>query len=222
MFALDTPSVLYVSVLFGGYSLLWAVKRREVLRKTGTDPDVMGCSTDRLQGYIATVMNVMTGFVVVLIAVHAVAPRTGWGLNRLSPLEGGWFDLTGLVVGLAGLALSRAAQTAMGTAWRVGIDEQQATPLVTAGIFRHVRNPTYSGLFLVMAGLWLVWPTPLVTLFVALFVFMIEVQVRREEEYLITLHGERYEAYAERTPRYLPRMSRREPGPTHIRDAKNS
>ena len=203
---LDIPSVLYVSALFVGYMLLWAIKRRSMMRGTGTDPDVMALSTDRLQRYMAAAMKAMSLFAITLIAVHAAGPQDAWGLRRLALLDGAWFDLTGFLIGLAGLWLCRIAQSTMGAEWRVGIDESQATSLMTSGIFSLVRNPTYSGLFLVMAGFWLIWPTPMVTLFVVLFVFIIEVQVRVEEQHLLDLHGEEYERYLGRAGRYLPKV----------------
>jgi len=92
----------------------------------------------------------------------------------------------------------------MGSAWRVGIDTERRTALVTTGIYRRVRNPTYLGLHLVNLGLWVIWPTTLVASFAVLFLIVMDLQVRAEEEFLLSTHGERYKSYAATTWRYVP------------------
>jgi protein-S-isoprenylcysteine O-methyltransferase Ste14 len=208
--AVDMPSTLYVAALFLGYLLLWATKRRQMMRALSTDPNVMARSESSLQRYLALVMRIMTLSALALIVVHAVGSHHTWGLARVAPLDSVWIDLIGLLVGLVGLWMCHHAQSTMGANWRVGIDVEAPTSLVTSGAFRYVRNPTYTGLFLLMGGLWLVWPTPLVTLFIMLFVLTIEVQVRVEEEHLHALHGHEYGEYLTHTGRYLPRWKKRQ------------
>lgn len=200
----DLRGTVYAAILFGGYLALWTVKRYRQRRVTGEDPEVFGEATDRLQQYFARVTKVLTGAVVLLLIVHAVGPNDVWGFRRLTPLDAPWVDHLGLAVGLGGLVLCYVAQTTMGTSWRVGIDEENRTPLVTTGIFGYVRNPTYLGLFLVNAGFWLIWPTCTVATFGLLFGFFLETQVRCEEQHLLTDHGDAYQRYLTRTKRYFP------------------
>jgi protein-S-isoprenylcysteine O-methyltransferase Ste14 len=84
------------------------------------------------------------------------------------------------------------------------IDEEARPPLVTSGVYRYVRNPTYAGLFALNGGLWLIWPTPAVAAFALAFYLLIEMQVRCEEEYLLRAHGEEYRRYAAQVGRYVP------------------
>lgn len=202
---LDMPGTLYASVLFAGYALLWTLKRRSQLLATGIDPDVFAQRpSDRLQGYISGVSRVLQAYVAVLLVAHALAPATTWGLQRLPQLDHPGVDEIGLLFGVAGLTLCWYAQRTMAASWRVGIDERNATELVMDGPFRFVRNPTYSGLFALTLGFWLIWPTWAVLLFASLFIFMLEVQVRCEEEHLFRHHGETYARYFARTKRYVP------------------
>lgn len=201
---MDIPATIFVAVLFGGFVALWAIKRAELRRRDGVDPLVMGASTDPLQRYFARMTVVIEAAFVVLIVLHAAGLYDVWGFQRLPAFDPAWVDVLGFCVGLAGLALCRWAQVSMGGAWRVGIDEERRTELVEAGPFRRVRNPTYSGLFLLVLGVWLIWPTPLVALVSLLFVVLLEVQVRAEERFLLERHGDRYVAYQGRTKRYVP------------------
>ena len=185
----DLIGLLSVGILFVGYLLLWRAKRVQVHQATGRDPEVMGAADDRLQRYFAVVTLVMTLCVVLLIGLHGLGDESWWGLRRLWIFDGSWWDGLGLAMGIVGLLLCWVAQRTMGTAWRVGIDERHETGLVTHGIYARLRNPTHTGLFLLCGGFWLIWPTPAVACWVLMFAFFLEIQVRCEEQHLLTLHG---------------------------------
>jgi protein-S-isoprenylcysteine O-methyltransferase Ste14 len=112
--------------------------------------------------------------------------------------------LLGFMLGLLGLGLCRIAQVTIGKSWRVGIDEQTKPGLVTNGMYRYIRNPTYSGLYLLCIGVWLINPTILYSYWILLFFVMMEFQVRCEEEYLESIYGNEYLEYCKRTKRYIP------------------
>jgi protein-S-isoprenylcysteine O-methyltransferase Ste14 len=197
--------VAYVCTLFGGYLAVWRTKRALQRRATGVDPDVLGRSTRPLQRYFARMTRVLTAAAIGLIAGHAAA--LPWPpFTRFAALDDRWADHVGLAVGIAGLLLCALAQRDLGSAWRVGIDEATRTPLVQRGLYAHVRNPTYLGLFLVLAGFWLVWPSASVAAFGLVLFVLMEVQVRCEEEHLEAQHGEAYRVWRARTRRYLPHL----------------
>ncbi|MGH7486594.1 MAG: methyltransferase family protein [bacterium] len=126
-------------------------------------------------------------------------------LEPIPALDGAFSNTVGLIVAIAGIGLTFAAQLAMGDSWRVGVDPEERTELVTNGPFRLVRNPIYSAMLPTVFGLALMVPSALaiaaiVTLFVAL-----ELQVRLvEEPYLQQVHGAEYVDYAARVGRFVP------------------
>ena len=126
-------------------------------------------------------------------------------LEPIPALDGAVGNAVGLVLGIGGIALTFGAQLAMGDAWRVGVDPEERTELVTDGPFRLVRNPIYSAMLPTVFGLVLMVPSvvaiaAIVTLFVAL-----ELQVRLvEEPYLLQVHGDDYADYAARVGRFVP------------------
>jgi protein-S-isoprenylcysteine O-methyltransferase Ste14 len=78
--------------------------------------------------------------------------------------------------------------------------------LVTTGIYQALRHPQYLGLILVTLG-WLVhWPTLPGLLMWPLLVGAYVRQARREESDLAQQYGSLYEAYAQRTPGWIPRI----------------
>lgn len=201
-----TIETVSVVALFLGYVGLWRLKRTRDLRLTGVDPEVLARATTPVQAYFAGVVWLMTAFVVAIIGLHAFGPDAWPPLVRVGVLNPGWFDLVGGVVGVVGLGLCAIAQVTMGSSWRVGIDIDHRTDLVTGGIYRWIRNPTYLGLHVMNLGLWLIWPTTLVAAYAVLFFVVMDIQVRAEEEHLASSHGDAYRAYAARTWRYVPRL----------------
>lgn len=168
------------------------------------DPKVLAKATSPVQAYFARLVNVFTILVVGLIVFHGFI-RIPTGLTaRLALIEHAAFDIAGGVLGVLGLSVCWLAQRTMGNSWRVGIDKENKTPLVTNGIFRLIRNPTYLGLHVLNLGVWFIWPTAAVGFYAVLFFVVIEIQVRAEEEYLAKLHGDRYRTYKKRSWRYLP------------------
>lgn len=146
----------------------------------------------------------------VALVVGFAAPIAGLlGLRTL-----GWVDhlpinIIGLVLAVAGIALTLGAQLRMGSEWRIGVDETEQTRLVTDGLFDVVRNPIFTAMALTGLGLTLMVPTVLaVTAFVALLVAL-HLQVRVvEEPYLRVLHGDSYVRYAADTGRFLPGLGK--------------
>jgi protein-S-isoprenylcysteine O-methyltransferase Ste14 len=120
------------------------------------------------------------------------------------------FDTTavhvaGIVVFALGLAATIASQLAMGTSWRVGVDESERTELVTSGVFAAVRNPIYTAMIASFAGLALLVPGPVSFGSVILLVIALEMQTRLvEEPHLRRVHGGTYLDYGSRVGRFVP------------------
>ncbi|MDX2395247.1 MULTISPECIES: methyltransferase family protein [unclassified Streptomyces] len=141
-------------------------------------------------------------------AVAPVAALTG--LPALVGIEEPAVHWTGLLVTLAGMALTLASQTNMGASWRVGVDAGERTALVTDGLFAHVRNPVFTAMVSTAAGLALMVPNWIALLALAALVAAVQLQVRVvEEPYLSTVHADAYNAYTARTGRFLPGIGKR-------------
>jgi protein-S-isoprenylcysteine O-methyltransferase Ste14 len=108
-------------------------------------------------------------------------------LGRAGPVIGTWLSFLGLALIVLG--------------WR---QIHKGNGLVTTGIYRFVRHPQYTGIFLFALGWLLHWPTittlalwPILT---AAYVWL----ALREEREIATKFGEEYQRYASRTPRFFP------------------
>jgi len=132
-----------------------------------------------------------------------------WWLSQLAPatnVDWVWLPWLAGVLFAAGLTLMFAS---IWTLWRAHttvnpFHPERARHLVTAGVYWISRNPIYLGDALLLAGVvcWLGQPMGLLVL--ALFVLFIDrVQIRDEERALVERFGQAFEAYRERTRRWI-------------------
>lgn len=131
-------------------------------------------------------------------------------LAGLAPLiDTAWLPGLGLVVAVLGVGLTLAAQISMGDSWRIGVDEDERTDMVTDGAFAIVRNPIFSAMVLTAIGLTAMVPNVVSVIGLVALVVALELQVRVvEEPYLAKVHGEPYEQYRRSVGRFLPRWGR--------------
>lgn len=119
----------------------------------------------------------------------------------------------GLAVALTGVAVTLRAQGGLGASWRVGVDTGERTELVTDGPFRWVRNPVFTGMITVTAGVALMTPSIATLAAFAVLMAAVQLQVRVvEEPHLARLHGVGYAAYTARAGRFLPYIGRARTG----------
>jgi protein-S-isoprenylcysteine O-methyltransferase Ste14 len=147
------------------------------------------------------------GLFVFSLAIGGLAPLLTV-LDVLEPIpaiDGPVLNAIGLVVAVTGIMFTFAAQLAMGDAWRIGVDSEERTELVTDGPFAVVRNPIYSAMIPTVLGLVLMVPNALALAAIACLVIALELQVREvEEPYLLQVHGKAYAEYASRVGRFVP------------------
>jgi protein-S-isoprenylcysteine O-methyltransferase Ste14 len=174
-------------------------------RRTG-DFGVRGL---RGQGVLAMAFGLTLAARRLLAAVFApVSQIRGDALGR-SVFESAAVNLCGLAVMIAGGVVIVAGQIQMGPSWRVGVDSKETTELVTSGLFATVRNPIFTGLLAVAAGLVLAVPNLIALVGFAATLLGVEQHVRAvEEPYMARVHGARYRSYASRVGRFLPGIGR--------------
>ncbi|UUV35886.1 isoprenylcysteine carboxylmethyltransferase family protein [Amycolatopsis roodepoortensis] len=131
------------------------------------------------------------------------------GVPPVAILDQSGARIVGVVVAALGILGTFGAQMALGASWRIGVDQNERTTLVTTGVFRLIRNPIFTAVAVVLTGLVLLVPN-LIALGGLLVAFVgVEIQVRRvEEPYLRRVHGTSYTGYASRTGRFLPGLGR--------------
>ena len=137
------------------------------------------------------------------------------GLEPVAALDAGLVQAVGVAVAVAGVLATFLTQLAMGTSWRIGVDETERTDLVTAGPFAVVRNPIFTAMATTGLGLALMVPNLVALLGVGLLLVALQLQVRVvEEPYLLSTHGPAYADYAATVGRFVPGLGRLPAEPT--------
>jgi protein-S-isoprenylcysteine O-methyltransferase Ste14 len=151
----------------------------------------------------------------VALAIGVAAPILDVAdvLEPLDALDSAGFRATGVALFAVGLTATLYAQIAMGESWRIGVDEEEQTDLVTSGPFATVRNPIFAAMLPTSIGLALVVPNAVAIVGVAALLVALEIQVRLvEEPYLLRAHGAAYREYAARVGRFVPGLGRLDRG----------
>ncbi len=81
--------------------------------------------------------------------------------------------------------------------------------LVTDGPYAYVRHPQYSGLFIVMIGMLIQWPTIITALMFPVLIFVYYRLSKREESEMIKMFGDEYKRYMGKTPMFVPKLVRK-------------
>jgi protein-S-isoprenylcysteine O-methyltransferase Ste14 len=171
-------------------------------KRTGINPVTFG-RADNAHDYIGFIMKLLVALLFIGILLFSFGKKLYWYLVPIPYLENYYCVVSGLILIHVSLLWIGIAQYQMGISWRIGIDEQHKTKLVTQGIFSISRNPIFLGMIVSVFGLFLIIPNAL-TFFLSLCTYVvIQIQIRLEEEFLSKQHGKEYEAYKVKTKRLL-------------------
>lgn len=183
--------------LFFLLSFLAPVKRREWRS--------FGVTT----AFIVALFTAMYGFPLTIYILTAVLGSRYPALNPFSHASGHlWVTLFGggaammTLIRLVSNGLMLAGLIIMGAGWRKIHRAQGA--LVTDGIYRWVRHPQYSGLFLIAIGLLIQWPTIVTLVTFPVLIGMYIRLARREEQEMEAVFGGKYLLYKAATPAFFP------------------
>lgn len=193
-------------ILFALYfALAFGLRTAIQLRRTGSTGFV------GLRGRVGSVEwlgGVGFGLALVLGVLGPVLAVVG-ALDPIAALDGRVGHAVGAVMTVFGILSTLLAQLAMGTSWRIGVDETERTELVTEGPFAIVRNPIFGAMLPTALGLVLLVPNVVAIAGLVMLATALQVQTRAiEEPYLLRTHGEQYASYAARVGRFLPGIGR--------------
>jgi protein-S-isoprenylcysteine O-methyltransferase Ste14 len=200
MGSLERGLLAAVFLLYCFAAFIWPVWR--VWRQTGHNPYVLP-SGDDAYGYVAQGFRICLLGLAAYVLVQAIWPA----IDNFSGALAWLVDARVRILGWSGLIFSLVwtviAQYQMGKSWRVGIDFQQRTALVTSGIFGHTRNPIFLGMRISLVSLMFLLPNALtLALWIAADI-LIQLQVRLEETFLEQQHGNRYAKYRAKVRRWF-------------------
>lgn len=187
--------LLYLLVVF-------VVPSLRVYRQTGINPITFG-NTGSAHDYIGALMKLVTALLLVVVLVFSLGGHLYQWLVPVSYMEYDVLKYTGLFLIHAAFIWIVIAQQHMKQSWRIGIDEKNKTELITKGLFGISRNPVFLGMIISTMGIFFILPNALSFFLAATTYILIQIQVRLEEEHLLTQHGKAYTQYRQRVKRLI-------------------
>jgi protein-S-isoprenylcysteine O-methyltransferase Ste14 len=185
------------------YFLLVFVLRSILLwRKTGINPLTFK-KTDNAHDYNGKVFAFITIFELIVVGIYAFKNEwyeyllPFWYLEYPALQKIGWIFL------IVSLIVVWFSQSKMANSWRIGIDEDNSTKLVTNGMFSISRNPIFLGIMIVNIGLFLTIPNAFTLLILSLSTISVNTQIRLEEDFLKREFGNEYIEYAGKVRRWF-------------------
>jgi protein-S-isoprenylcysteine O-methyltransferase Ste14 len=99
----------------------------------------------------------------------------------------------------------------LSAAWNVLYSAQRANRLATTGPYARIRHPQYVAFVMILLGFLFQWPTLLTLVMFPILVAMYGRLAVTEEREMRERFGAEFDAYAARTPRFVPALGSRAP-----------
>jgi protein-S-isoprenylcysteine O-methyltransferase Ste14 len=190
---------LYFIVYF---LFLIVIRAWQVSAKIGKNPVVLK-RTDDAHGVISSLFGFWIATLGIYVIIYSCFPGLYVYLKPIVHLQLSAIKVAGFILLFVALVFTYVSQAHMRNSWRVGIDQQTKTELITTGIYSYSRNPIYVGIIGSFIGLFMVTPDVFTLLLLTSGFMLIQIQVRLEEEFLAKSHGSNYTDYKAKVARFI-------------------
>ena len=190
---------VYFIIYFG---VAFVLKSVVVAKRIGKNPLVLP-KDDSAYGLIGLYFKLTLIAMFIYVILYALFPTLYEHFLPITQLDKQSIKYVGLAVLCIALVWTVIAQGHMNNSWRIGIDIETKTELVTNGLFTISRNPIFFGMILSLVGLFLTTPNAFTILFLILGYVLIQIQIRLEEDFLSKEHGQEYLNYKQKVRRLI-------------------
>lgn len=185
---------MHLSFLVALVSIVWIAS--EILLARLKHSDQKGPSRDRrsiIILWLAISLSIPVGIFVRILGVGQVT------------VDHAMMNLSGLILIIMGLVLRWVAVLTLRKYFTVDVAILSDHKIITAGVYKHLRHPTYAGLLVSFAGLGMTFSN-----WVSFVVIVVPItaaflhRIRIEERALLEHFGESYRRYCASTWRLIP------------------
>lgn len=195
--------ITYLLIFFVAYVVLVFVwPSYLVFKRTDVNPFVFGKSNS-VNDYAGGCMKWILLAIFLRLLFGVIWPETSTFFGTLALLQHALLQYVGWVTLHIGLIWSLIAVLQMGNSWRIGVNNNHKTELTKDGLYRFSRNPAFLGMLITLGALFLIVPDAITFCSLIAAIIVLQVQIRVEEAYLATVHGENYLTYMNTTRRWI-------------------
>lgn len=173
-----------------------------VWKSTGINPYKLD-SSDSAHDYIGKNFRLIMLACALVVILFAFLPNIYQLLLPIHYLTNNIPAVIGQILLTFALIWVLTAQNHMQKSWRIGINEDVKTDLVQTGLFKLSRNPIFFGMRVMLLGFFLALPNTVTFTILVAGEFLIQIQVRLEEDFLTRTHGESYLTYQKQVSRWI-------------------
>lgn len=190
---------IYFIIYFG---IAFVAKSIIVAKRIGKNPLVLP-KDDSTYGIIGLYFKLTMICMFFYVLIFAFFPESYPNFLTIHQLEVLLIQYIGLGLLVLALIWTIIAQGHMKNSWRIGIDTETKTQLITTGLFQYSRNPIFFGMIISLLGLFLITPNAITAMFLVVGFILIQIQIRLEEEFLASQHKENYLVYQQKVRRFI-------------------
>lgn len=210
---------IYLFVFFTGFIAFFLYREVYVFSmKTGVHPFSILRSRALNK---AAVLETLIGLEYVALAFVVIGYIFNLGFmerfGSVPILDRAWIKWLGILDSWIFVLFMFPAIHQMGKDFRVGLDEEVTPELRTDGVFGLTMNPIFFGILHMFLCVFLIEPNCLSLFLVFAYYITVTEQIKEEERFLASIHGEDYHRYLESVPRFCPR-----PWPAKKSQVKNT
>lgn len=117
------------------------------------------------------------------------------------------FRVMGVIISIYGLYLFWLTHKTLGANWSPLLEVRKEHKLITTGIYKHIRHPMYTAIFLFTVGLGLISANFMVLLLpVITFSILCYIRIGDEEGMMVSWFGDEYILYKRNTGKFFPKF----------------
>ena len=113
--------------------------------------------------------------------------------------------IIGIVLLLVGVWVRMVAMTTLDKYFTLELVTQKDQEIIQNGIYKYIRHPAYLGTITSSLGFGLTQMNVLVIVLISTFMFVVYfIRIRKEEQMMLGVFGEKYQNYLNKTKRLVP------------------
>lgn len=190
---------IYFIIYFG---FTFVIKSILIAKKIRKSPFVFP-DKNSVYGLVGYYMKLIVVLLIFYIFIFVIFPEWYKFFLPILQIDKESIKYFGILLLILSFIWTFYAQKIMRISWRIGIDTQNKTELISIGLFRKSRNPVFLGMIGSLLGLFLITPNSVTLIIFILGYVLIQIQVRLEEGFLMKVHGDKYLDYCKKVRRWI-------------------